>query len=73
MLVKSSVLTDFHANDTQMQTFTITLPEADGGSCTVSGMARLTKFDTKAQTGEILEADFELITSGTVTFSYNVT
>ena len=73
MLVKSSVLTDFHASDQEMQTFTITLPEADGGSCTVSGMARLTKFDTKAQTGEILEADFELITSGTVTFSYNVT
>jgi len=73
MLVKSSVFTDFHANDQDMQTFQITLPESDGGSCTLSGLARLVSFNTKAPVGEVLEADFELVVSGEIAFAYNVT
>lgn len=73
MLVESSVLTDFHANDTQMQTYKITLPESDGGTCTLSGFARLTNFSAKAAVGDVLEAEFEIITSGSSSFTYNVT
>ena len=73
MLVKSSVLTDFHANDQQMQTYKITLPESDGGTCTISGFARLTNFSAKAAVGDVLEAEFELVTSGATTFAYDVT